>query len=447
MLGGAPARDHAAARFIRSRACSRRTAWASPTTPGTASAISSLRRSRRAALASAREALDALVAEGLRRVRGRASAREQVRSVRRLDLRYAGTETALSAARGTPRTSSSRRFTRQHERTFGYARPEHPIELVDGARRGRGDARARRRAADARSAARRAPVASAHGRLFLHGRWLDAVPVFDRETLGAGARIAGPALLLDATGTLRARAGFVASVRADGVLRARATIGDTSAPARPQRARSRAARGVQPPVHVHRRADGRRAQAHGALHQHPRAPGLLVRRLRRERRAGRQRAAHPGAPRRHGRVGARPCSRRIPRSRPATCSSPTIRRSAARTCPTSPWSRPCTTPDGRLRFLCASRGHHADIGGITPGSMPPDSTLARRRGRRVLGACASCIAAHFDRERVLRVLGAGPIPRAIPTENLADLEAQIAANHTGARLLARARRALRLATW
>ena len=36
--------------------------------------------------------------------------------------------------------------------------------------------------------------------------------------------------------------------------------------------------------------------------------------------------------------------------------------------------------DGRLLFLTASRGHHADIGGITPGSMPPDSTTIDQEG-------------------------------------------------------------------
>ncbi len=34
---------------------------------------------------------------------------------------------------------------------------------------------------------------------------------------------------------------------------------------------------------------------------------------------------------------------------------------------------------GRVQFYVGSRGHHADIGGITPGSMPPDSTLRSRR--------------------------------------------------------------------
>ena len=58
-----------------------------------------------------------------------------------------------------------------------------------------------------------------------------------------------------------------------------------------------AARGVQQPVHVDRRADGRGAAQHRAVGQHQGAARFLLRRVRRDRRARRQRAAHAGAPR------------------------------------------------------------------------------------------------------------------------------------------------------
>jgi 5-oxoprolinase (ATP-hydrolysing) len=89
---------------------------------------------------------------------------------------------------------------------------------------------------------------------------------------------------------------------------------------------------------------------------------------------------------------------------------------------------------GQLRFLCASRGHHADIGGITPGSMPPDSSQLVEEGV-VFTAQRVVRGGVFDRESVLERLRAGPYPARNPQENLADLEAQIAANHAGARLL------------
>jgi 5-oxoprolinase (ATP-hydrolysing) len=48
--------------------------------------------------------------------------------------------------------------------------------------------------------------------------------------------------------------------------------------------------------------------------------------------------------------------------------------------PTSRWSRRCSTPDGgEILFWVGSRGHHADIGGLTPGSMPPTARTSTTR--------------------------------------------------------------------
>ena len=67
--------------------------------------------------------------------------------------------------------------------------------------------------------------------------------------------------------------------------------------------RSRPAGGVQQPLHVDRRADGRGAEQHRAVRQHQGAARLLLRRLRRQGRAGRQRAAHADPPGQHGPLG------------------------------------------------------------------------------------------------------------------------------------------------
>ena len=68
--------------------------------------------------------------------------------------------------------------------------------------------------------------------------------------------------------------------------------------------RSGVARDLQQPVHGHRRADGRDAGQHGELGEHQGAPGFFLRTVRRTGPAHRQRTAHAGAPRLHGRVGA-----------------------------------------------------------------------------------------------------------------------------------------------
>ncbi len=86
--------------------------------------------------------------------------------------------------------------------------------------------------------------------------------------------------------------------------------------------------------------------------------------------------------------------------------------------------------DARPGFFVASRGHHADIGGTTPGSMPPFSASIADEG--VLIDNFKLIERGVLRDRALReLLAAGPHPSRNPAQNLADLRAQIAANETG----------------
>ncbi|MGQ4448633.1 hydantoinase B/oxoprolinase family protein [Streptomyces griseus] len=85
---------------------------------------------------------------------------------------------------------------------------------------------------------------------------------------------------------------------------------------------------------------------------------------------------------------------------------------------------------GRLRFLVASRGHHAEIGGITPGSMPAFSRTIHEEG--VLFDNWLLVRDGRLREDETReLLAAAPYPSRDPDTNLADLRAQIAANEKG----------------
>ncbi|MFI1159936.1 hydantoinase B/oxoprolinase family protein [Streptomyces sioyaensis] len=93
-------------------------------------------------------------------------------------------------------------------------------------------------------------------------------------------------------------------------------------------------------------------------------------------------------------------------------------------------------PDGAagsppdLLFLVASRGHHAEIGGITPGSMPAFSSTIQEEG--VLFDNWLLVRDGALRERATRdLLTAGRYPSRAPDANLADLRAQIAANEKG----------------
>ncbi len=84
----------------------------------------------------------------------------------------------------------------------------------------------------------------------------------------------------------------------------------------------------------------------------------------------------------------------------------------------------------RLLFLVASRGHHADIGGIAPGSMPPNSIRVTQEG--VLFDNQLLVRDGQFREReIVKQLTATPYPARNPEQNIADLKAQVAANNQG----------------
>ncbi len=83
-----------------------------------------------------------------------------------------------------------------------------------------------------------------------------------------------------------------------------------------------------------------------------------------------------------------------------------------------------------ILFFVGSRGHHADIGGITPGSMPPDSRSVEEEGV-LIDDFLLVDAGRFREAELMALLGSGPYPARNPQQNLADLKAQIAANAMG----------------
>ena len=85
-----------------------------------------------------------------------------------------------------------------------------------------------------------------------------------------------------------------------------------------------------------------------------------------------------------------------------------------------------------ILFYVGSRGHHADIGGMTPGSMPPDSTVVEEEGVLINNVKLVDGSTGQIREPAIReLLAGGRYPARSPDQNLADLRAQIAANQKG----------------
>ena len=95
---------------------------------------------------------------------------------------------------------------------------------------------------------------------------------------------------------------------------------------------------------------------------------------------------------------------------------------------------PVFNNQGKIVFFTGNRAHHSEIGGITPGSMPPHSKYLDEEGVLIDGFI-------FDLEdsqseaRLRKILLEAPYPTRSVNENLADLKAQIASNKLGERLL------------
>ena len=87
------------------------------------------------------------------------------------------------------------------------------------------------------------------------------------------------------------------------------------------------------------------------------------------------------------------------------------------------------SPD--LLFFVAARGHHADIGGIAPGSMSPKATRIEEEGVYI-DPFKLVARGRFREEEVLALLTKAPYPARNPAQNIADLKAQVAANEKGA---------------
>jgi len=91
--------------------------------------------------------------------------------------------------------------------------------------------------------------------------------------------------------------------------------------------------------------------------------------------------------------------------------------------------------DGRkILFWVASRGHHADVGGISPGSMSPNATTIEQEGIYI-DNFKLVDRGRFREKELYALLTGGKYPARNPLQNVNDIKAQIAANEMGAREL------------
>ncbi len=397
--------------------------------------------------------IDRLAGDGVRQLADQGFPQSAVEVRTFLDLRYRGTETALTIPlpAGTAVAALRTRFEAEHERLFGYQRPEHVIEItelrVEAVGRGAQtpELGVEHEGSESEGGTRgSAPEPLRKTTLWTESERLENVPVFEREQLIAGHVIAGPALILENTGTLALDPGFDLKCGQGGLLVARRADRASAHPAAPSTAASAASRAPGAPDPVLLEIMGNLYMSVAEQMGHVLRRTALSTNIR-ERldfscaifdQSGHLVANAPHIPVHLGAMGesVRAVLDAHPNMAPGDAYVTNDPAGGGSHLPDITVVTPVHDASGALMFFTASRGHHADIGGITPGSMPPfSSSLIEEgvvfRGERVVHE------GRFDHAAVLKALTDAPYPARNPRDNIADLEAQIAANKKGAELL------------
>jgi 5-oxoprolinase (ATP-hydrolysing) len=386
---------------------------------------------RAGASATCTPLLDALEGEGRAALHGEGLGARQLVAERRVDLRYRGTETALTLPMAD---SDSLRvaFEQEHQRRFGYWREGHPIEMVTVRVEVVAPGPVQTLAGGAQS--ERRPERTAP--LYLDGAFRE-VPVLHREEVPVGQSCAGPLLVLEETGTLVVEDGFELTCDAEGVIHVRAS-GDS-------------AMDTEEPVVAERPDPVLLEVFNHRFMSIAEQMGIVLQRTAlstniRERMDfscalfdpdGGLVANAPHIPVHLGAMGesVRAVLRAHPNPQPGDVYATNDPALGGSHLPDITVVSPVHAADGRLAFVVASRGHHADVGGITPGSMPPFSSTLAEEGV-VFRALRIVRGGVLDEAAVRAVLEGGSHPARRPDENVADLQAQVAANRKGMELLA-----------
>ncbi|MEO1933853.1 MAG: hydantoinase B/oxoprolinase family protein [Myxococcales bacterium] len=386
-----------------------------------------------------------LAEEGVHQLRAEGLEADRLRVENSLDLGYAGTDTALSVVlsdsqRGPSAGSETvewlRAFEVLHRERFGYIRKDRKIDLktlrvrvfeVDDEKPATG-----RREGASTDVPKSDPVILRNDSAWFPGRGRIATPVYRREDLCVGHRLVGPALVLEATGTVVLDPGFDLTVEAGGLFRLTANVikNDASTvdleqadPVRLEVLGNRfmsiaeqmgaVLRNTSVSTNIKERLDYSCAVFDGEGGLVANAPHIPVHLGAMADTISEIRARF--SPFHEGDV--------LVTNDPFAGGShlPDV------TVVTPVFREGATHPD----FFVASRGHHADLGGKTPGSMPADSTTLAEEGV-LIEAFHLVRNDEFDEDRIRAVLASGLYPARRPNDNVADLEAMVAANRAGA---------------
>jgi 5-oxoprolinase (ATP-hydrolysing) len=368
------------------------------------------------------EARDELVAQGV-------SARE-ISLRRQVHLKYEGTDTALTVALG-PLADMTREFEAAYRKQFSFLMPGRPLvaDAVSVEASFAGETVQERVLAERTEASPAETV-----RMFTGGRWHDA-PLYRREHLGPGSRIDGPAIIAEANATTVVEPEWRATVTAlNHVILERTK----------ERRRSTAIGTSVDPVmlEIFNNLYMSIAEQMGLSLQNTAYSVNIKERLDFScalfDAEGNLIANAPHMPVHLGSMG--------------ESIKTVMRLNAGRMKPgnvyvlNAPYNGGTHLPDvtvitpvfekEQILFYVGSRGHHADIGGITPGSMPPGSRVVEEEGV-LIDNFLLVQEGRFREQETVALLTSGKYPVRNVEQNIADLRAQIAANEKGVQELRR----------
>jgi 5-oxoprolinase (ATP-hydrolysing) len=355
----------------------------------------------------------------------------------RLHLRYQGTDSFLPVPFGT-HAEVLAAFTEAHRRRFGFATPERPVIVeacvVEVTAPGE---RIEEAALPPRPAGEEIPRLATIA-LFTGGAEREA-PVLDREALRAGDRIPGPALIREAIATTVVEPGWTAEVTPRNHLVLRRTE-------KREAARIADATRVDPVMlELFNNLFMNIAEQTGAVLQNTSLSVNIKERLDFScaifDAEGRLVANAPHVPVHLGAMGE--SVRTVIRSRARTLRPGDV------VALNNPYNGGTHLPDVTvitpvfdegghdILFFVGSRGHHADIGGLTPGSTPPGSATLEEEGV-VIDDFLLVEAGRFREAEFRALLASARYPARSPDVNVADIKAQVAANEKGVQELRRA---------
>ncbi|MCY3537757.1 MAG: hydantoinase B/oxoprolinase family protein [Cyanobacteria bacterium MAG IRC3_bin_20] len=347
---------------------------------------------------------------------------------RRLHLRYDGSDTALEVQAGRP-AAMAEEFRRRHQQRYGFVMENKPLIVATAAVEAVGHAQPLTQPhQDCRATQPAAPINSVV--MVLNGR-PHMTPVYDQPTLQAGVVLSGPALISEAVATTIVEPGWQARCADQGNLILERIGAKIESPV--------AATAVDPvmlevfhnrymsiaeqmgvtlqktasSVNIKERCDFSCAvfDAHGNLVAN--APHLPV---------------HLGSMSESVRQVVRDQGIRMKPGDVYVLNSPYL---GGTHLPDITVITPVFNPQGRnILFYVGNRGHHGDVGGISPGSMPPNSRSITEEGV-IIPISKVVTAGNFHEQAMRTILNSGLYPARNPDQNIADLRAQVAANACG----------------